>query len=416
MKKLILIISSLLLILLSSGCVKSSFLEPEVVQPDESLPPVSRLKAISDITEVALEWKPNYSEFVAGYSVYRAVGNPNGDFIRIAKIKDRYASHYLDRNLEPATTYFYRISLFTKDGRESVPAETIKVTTKPRPQSVPFVKAIGGLANQIKLLWRPHPNPKVVSYIIERKEADSDKWKKIDEIEGRLNAEYIDKDVKENRIYFYRIKVRTADGVISKPSEIVKASTKPLPKTVKNVKATTNLPKKIIITWEKSPEKDIEYYKVYRNLFIKDLLYKEIGRTKENRYVDYIGKDGAVYYYKVTAVDKDGLESLMQDRPAKGSTLPKPSSPKIISASVIGRAANIEWKPTDNRAVSYIVVKKYRIDLLKFKKIKFTHITGTSFVDKNLKPKIKYEYYVIAVDKNGIESKPSKSVFLEVKE
>ncbi len=416
MKKLILIISSLLLILLNSGCVKSSFLEPEVVQPDSSLPPVTRLKAVSDITEVALEWKPNYSEYVAGYSIYRAVGDPNGDFIRIAKIKDRYASHYLDRELEPSTTYFYRVSLFTKDGRESVPVETVKVTTKPRPKSVPFLKAIGGLANQIKLIWRPHPNPKVISYIIERREIDSEKWKKIDEIKGRLNAEYIDKDVKENRIYFYRVKVKTADGVISEPSKEVKASTKPLPKTVKGLKATTNLPKKIIITWEKNPEKDIDHYNIYRNLFIKDLLYKKIGETKDTKYVDEVGKDGAVYYYKVTAVDKDGLESLMQDQPVKGSTLPKPSAPKIVSATVIGRTANIEWQPTDNRAVSYTVVKKYRVDLLRVKKIKFTHITGTSFVDKSLKPKIKYEFYVIAVDKNGIESKPSKSVTLEVKE
>ncbi len=416
MKKLILIISSLLLILLSSGCVKSPFLEPEVVQPDTSLPPVTRLKAVSDITEVALEWKPNYSDYVAGYSIYRAVGDPNGDFIRIAKIKDRYASHYLDKNLEPSTTYFYRVSLFTKDGRESVPAETIKVTTKPRPKSVPFIKAIGGLANQIKLIWRPHPNPKVVSYIIERRDADSDKWKKIDEIEGRLNAEYIDKDVKENRVYFYRVKVKTSDGVVSEPSKEVKASTKPLPKTVRGLKATTNLPREIVITWEKNPEKDIAYYKVYRNILVKDLLYKEIGRTKDTKYTDKIEKDGAVYYYKVTAVDKDGLESLMQERPVKGRTLPRPSAPKIVSATVIGRTANIEWIPTDNRAASYTVVKKYRADLLKFKKIKFTHITGTSFVDKSLKPGIKYEFYVIEVDKNGIESKPSKSVILEAKE
>lgn len=413
MKKLILTLSSLFLIFVVTGCVKTSLLEPKVVQTDDSLPPVTNLKTLSDMSEVALEWKPNYSDFVQGYTIYRASGDKRADFIRIAKIKDRYASHYLDKDLEPDTKYFYRISLFTKNGHESNPIETIEVKTKPRFESVPFIKAIGSLANQIKLLWRPHPNPKVASYIIERREIDSPKWKKIDELEGRLNAEYIDKDVKENHIYIYRIKAKTYNGVVSKPSKEVEANTKPLPKTVRGVKASTNLPKKIELTWEQNPEKDIAYYKIYRNILIKDFLFKPIAKTGDTKYTDRIDKDGAVYYYKITAVDKDGLESRMPENPLKGKTLDKPSSPKITYSTVIGHTAQIQWQPTDKRAVSYIVIKSYRKGL-KIKRIKFTNIAGTSFVDKSLKKGIAYKFVVLSVDKYGIESEPSEKVVLEV--
>ena len=402
------------MIFLITGCVKTPLLEPEVVQTDDSLPPVTNLKTLSDMNEVALEWKPNYSDFVQGYTIYRAVGDKRSDFVRIAKIKDRYASHYVDKDLEPDTLYFYRISLFTKNGRESNPIETVEVKTKPRFASVPFIKAIGGLANQIKLLWRPHPNPKVASYIIERREIDSSKWKKIDELKGRLNAEYIDKDVKENRIYLYRIRAKTYDGVISKPSKEVEANTKPLPKTVTNLKATLDLPKKIELTWDKNPEKDIAYYRIYRNILIKDFLFKPIAKTQKTRYIDHIDKDGAVYYYKVSAVDKYGLESRMQENPIKGKTLDKPLAPKITYSTVIGHTAQIQWQPLDNRAVSYIVIKSYRIGL-KIKRIKFTNIVGNSFVDKSLKEGISYRFVVKSVDKFGIESKPSEEIVLKVK-
>ncbi|NPA81254.1 MAG: fibronectin type III domain-containing protein [Epsilonproteobacteria bacterium] len=415
MKKLTQIISFLVLMIFLSACVKpSSIIRPEAVSIDDSLPPVTGLKAISDMTQVALEWKPNYADYVEGYSIYRAVGDPSAEFLRIAHIKNRYASHYVDKGLEPSTTYFYRVSLFTKNDIESPPSETLKVVTKPRLESVPFVKAIGGLANQIKILWRPHPNPKVVSYIIERREAGEDKWKKIDEVEGRLNAEYIDRDVDENKIYYYRVKVKTYDGVISKPSKEVKANTKPLPRTVTGLKATTNLPREIKLTWDPNPEKDIAYYKIYRNLLIKDI-FRPIGKSTTTEYVDKIKKDGAVYYYKVTAVDKDGLESLMQDRPVMGKTLDKPKPPKITYATVVGTTANIEWTPMDDRAVSYIVIKSFR-DGLKFRRIKFTDIKSNSFVDRSLKPGIDYKFRVMAVDRYGIESEPSEKVVLRVKE
>ncbi len=397
-----------------TACVKPNLIRPEAVSVSDTLPPVTNLKAISDITQVALEWKPNYADYVQGYSIYRAVGDPNSEFLRIAHIKNRYASHYVDKGLEPSTVYFYRVSIFTKDGVESPPTETLKVVTKPRLESVPFLKAIGGLAKQIKLIWRPHPNPKVTSYIIERKEVGEDKWRKIDEVEGRLNAEYIDNDVDENKIYFYRIIVKTYDGVLSKPSKAVKASTKPLPSTVTGLRATTNLPRKIELTWNKNPEKDIAYYKIYRNLLIKDLIFRPIGKTADTKYIDHINKDGAAYYYKVTAVDKDGLESLMQDRAVMGKTLDKPSPPIITYATVIGNTANIEWRDGDDRAVEYIVLKRFRDGIL-FKKIKFTDIKSHAFTDRSLKPGIVYRFSVIAVDKYGIESKPSKEVVLKVK-
>ncbi len=44
----------------------------------------------------------------------------------------------------------------------------------------------------------------------------------------------------------------------------------------------------------------------------------------------------------------------------------------------------------------------------------FTNIYGTKFVDKTMAPGIKYTYRIVAIDKNGIESEPSKPVELYI--
>jgi len=55
------------------------------------------------------------------------------------------------------------------------------------------------------------------------------KFSQVAEVNGRLNAEYIDTEVNPGRSYEYRILVKTSSGVISKPSQNISATTKELP-------------------------------------------------------------------------------------------------------------------------------------------------------------------------------------------
>ena len=281
-------------------------------------------------------------------------------------------------------------------------------------ESVSFIEAISHLPRRAKIIWRPHPNPRVNEYIIQRSEPDNPEWKTVAVIKGRLNAEYIDKDLKDNHLYFYRIKVKTYDGIESRPSKVVKAFTKPLPKMVEGLKATTNLPKKIVLTWKKNPEPDIDHYNIYRSSFSK-LFFMLHAKTKYNRYTDMIGKDGVTKFYKVTAVDKDGLESFKQDIPVMGSTLPKPEAPVIVSSDVKNGSVVIKWFSKDDRVKSFIVVKKENSGSLNEKEYKYTNIKSNFFIDKSVMPGIRYVYQVYGVDKYGIVSKPSEKIEIKIK-
>ena len=282
------------------------------------------------------------------------------------------------------------------------------MTTAPLIKSVAFIKAITGLPHRVKLIWRPHSSQRVASYIIEKNDFTSTNWEELAIVEGRLNAEYIDGGLKENRVYRYRVKVKTYDGLISQPSQIVEAGTKPLPIEIKNLRATIDVPKKIVLSWDASVEKDFSYYKVYRSINPM-LFYSYLAKTKDTQYEDLINANGKSYYYYVTTVDKDGLESPRQQNAIAGSSLSVPDTVYITSSNHNGRSINITWKSLDKRVVKYNVIKQY-----KGKKKIFIGVQGESFNDTDVVRGVEYKYNVVAIDKYGLASKNSEDTIIEM--
>lgn len=404
MKKSILKGLILSLALATTGCVSPSV----PTQPDANLPTVQTLKTISDITEIGFEWVPASASNVAGYYLYRSNPNENNGKMKIAaNIKDKFASHYVDAGLAPETTYSYEMRTYNDKGQTSNPGVVINATTKPLLDSVPFLQALTNLPERVKLIWRPHPDATVASYIIERSDVAGESWSKIAEVKGRLNAEYIDADVKSGKTYKYRIFVKTVSGVVSKPSKIVDSTTKRLPDKVSNIQATKDLPKKIVITWDGVSGEDFAYYKIY-SASSKIFPYSYLAKTTQNSYEDLINDNGETRYYKITIVDTDGLESPKPESPIVGSTLSAPNAPSVTSIVSEGGAVSISWNAVD-RAQKYTLERSGGDGGRNF-----TEISDTSFIDSSVKFGLKYKYGVIAIDEYGIASQASDKVEVTV--
>jgi fibronectin type 3 domain-containing protein len=256
---------------------------------------------------------------------------------------------------------------------------------------------------------------RVSTYIIERKTFEDKEWHQIDELSGRLNAEYIDTGLEDNHVYMYRIKVKTYDGIISTPSQIVKSVTKPLPASVSKISATKNLPKAIKITWTPSKQKDFERYYLYRADDI-DGSYELIAKLYNNHFTDKIEEDGKSYFYKVSVVDKDGLESEHDKIKVMGMTLAKPNAPAIVEAKQKGSTIELKWGESDPRTVSYMVVKKSKKGWFDETSKEYKGLKKTLFIDSNIEPDTLYTYTVYSVDKNGIVSDPSIEVQIKTPE
>jgi len=412
-RKLIYILSFIALITVFSGC-EQPVVTPEKPKIDQTLPMVDSqyIKSIPDIEAVALEWKAIPSVGVAGYHIIRANLQAGGKYQRVATINNKFATHYVDKKLAPNNRYAYKISLFTDKGFESIPSNGVEVTTLPNIESVSLLQTISDLPRQIKILWRPHPNPRVDKYIIQRSTPTESKWKTIKTIKNRLNVEYIDTELGDNETYMYRIKVKTFDRITSEPSVISTATTKALPGQIKQMSATQNLPRKIQLSWGESASEDVVSYNIYRATSADGSYSKvAVAPANHNRYDDIIDRDGEMYFYKVTSVDKDKLESNIDEiNPAMGMTLPSPKTPKVTLAQIQGNKMILNWIASDDRVVTYNVYKKTKTGWTTSKEKRITNINALRYEDPDVVRGVEYTYSLQAVDKYGLVSKRTEEI------
>ena len=404
-----------LLMLSFSGCNNNELTPPGIQEEkvDPKLPAIELTQRgmISEMQEIAFEWKPITDIEVEGIKVYRSEPGGRTTYLHDT-IDNRYATHYVDLDVKPNQKFIYSFRTY-KGNAISLKAKRVEAYTKPVLPSVSWIYARSGLPKMAKILWRPHSNQQVIYYIIERKTIESTEWKEIAKLKGRLQGEYIDKNLKDRSTYWYRVKVETFDGIESKPSKVVKVITRPLPPIVTGLVASHDEPHRISLKWDKSTYKDFERYYVYRATN-KEGHYRLIAKLYNNHFTDKIKEDGTQYFYKVAQIDKDGLESNKDGIVVMGSTLPKPLAPTIARVHFDGSKIAIQWFKVDPRTKSYILEKTSKRGLFN----SVTHkikTTRTEYIDTALTPNSTYTYKVYAVDQNGLVSEPSTEASVDVK-
>ncbi len=396
---------------LFTGCSKLPIPE-KAVTIDPTLTAPSLNGSLSDITATAFEWKAMEDPRVSGFYVYRSSQSAEDKKLeRIATIESRFATHFVDDHLVPNTQYQYRFASKGKENTESNASETISVSTLPMIVPVSFFQSVGNMPRSAKLLWRPHPNAKINGYIIDRLNVNDQKWSEIATITGRLNAEFIDHDLKDGQIYYYRVRAVTYDKLVTEPSETSKVVTKPLPPEIKNITSTSNLPKAIALTWEPTPINDLDHYNIYRSK-TSDGKYSYHVKLNDTKYTDITKEDGEIYFYKLTAVDKDDLESLQSTPIVQGSSLIKPKTPVSFDGKTGPNGTDLSWVNADPRTVSYTVIKTTKRSWVDRESIEINSITDTKFHDGDIQPNIEYMYEVLSVDKDGIRSLPAAGINL----
>ena len=390
------------LTLLFSACSVAELTTPKQTQLNESLPKVQNLKSISDLSNVAFEWEPLYDENIQGFYLYRS-SEKEPQMKLVATIKDKFQTHYVDTKLESGTKYQYMMKTFNEQGHFSEEGQVIEIATQPRPEPLAFVQAITNLPERIKLIWRPHTDLRVNAYIIEKKKVEDKKFAKIGEVKNRLSAEFID-EVKANENFLYRVSALTFDGVQSEPSEVLNSTSKALPPEITHLSASNDLNGKIMLSWDAPVYEDFSYFKIYATSS-SFLPFTLLAKTDKNSYEDIVQGAGESKQYKITMVDKDGLESPMPKKGVEGKTLGLPASPSIILAQITSEGIVLEWADNDNRAVEYEVKRYGGEQNAVFKGIKEKRLR-----DIKALAGVEYSYEVIAIDELGQRSAPSSKV------
>ena len=402
-------------LLILSGCVAKVTPKQEAII-DDTLPIIKLTKngTIADINAIALEWGSFNDQRVKGIYIYRVAlseeTKPKDEYYDT--VDNRFATHYLDNDVTPSSKYSYYFKTFS-DEAESRRSTITTIESLPLMESTTWIHSVSNMPRSAKIIWRPHTNQKVEKYSVQRRTLESKNWTNVATIKGRLNAEYIDKELKDEYTYIYRVSSVTFDGLTSNPSKEVNVITKALPNELINIQATTNLAKKIEITWEKATIVDFSHFNIYRSSGVAGT-YKLIAKRSKNFYLDTIKKDAKQYFYRVSTVDKDGLESIHDNYSIQGTTIVKPKAPSVVEARLVDGVIKISWHNSDTRIVSYIVQKKYSKNLFESTIEDFQNIKGTEFIDFEIKADTSYYYKVFGVDKSGVISNSSIEVEIKI--
>lgn len=284
------------------------------------------------------------------------------------------------------------------------------------------VSATSGLERMVYLRWDPVQRGAVRGYNIYRRDKGRPNGVRIGTNKGRHATYYVDQkslfnEVDYNTIYTYCVSSFSEDKSESACSNWVSATTAPVPSMVEDVKAFSNAPRVIPITWRAAADSRVQGYAVFRS-GLRDGDYREVGRIQGRFATGFIDgssgmdlgtlEDLSTYYYKVTAFDRFGTFGQPSD-PVQATTKPPPLPPSEVKVPQGGiRRAAISWKKNTE-----LDVNRYRLWRASVTPRDMQVIATTDkleYTDMELLPGATYHYSLTAIDDDGLESARSAPV------
>lgn len=265
------------------------------------------------LKSVSLKWSK--AKNATNYNIqYRKAGSKSG-FKNYKSIKNNSAAI---SNLAPNTAYFVKITPYTTKNKKTYSGKstTIKVATKT--SNIKGLK-ITNSNKSISIKWSR--NSKVTGYKIYRACSDSKhKYVLQKTIKNNKTTTFTDKKVKNNKVYYYRVKayckyskIGTVESNLSKSKYTFCGLNAPTPSTKCEMG-------KVSLSWSKSPSAN--GYRIYQSTKSTGK-FSYIGSTKNTYFTTKKLPSNKTYYFKVVSY-----------KSYKGSVIKSANKPKAKSQKV----------------------------------------------------------------------------------
>ncbi|MBI5178478.1 MAG: PEGA domain-containing protein [Nitrospinae bacterium] len=378
----------------------------EAATREKPKPPTGLKVAKEYVRSIGLTWTQSPEKDMEGYIVYRkAPGDKEAKKVGTAGKPTETKLTDGGRDLGDAITYEYYVTAYLKGNVESDPSEAAQGTTFGPPPAPESLTAGSGKFREVPLKWSPVAREEIAGYEIFRSD-DGEKFVSIRKQGAKEKTEYSDKSkLADGKTYYYKVASYNIVDVKSPLSGVAEGSTKPAPVKPSGLSAASGEVKQTHLSWQANPESDIKEYVVWRSEKA-DKGFDDVAKVKGISHNDLKLEDGKAYYYRISAVDADGLES-PQTETVSIATKPLPGAPGAPTAEATQTVIKLSWakSPTSD-------VVKYNVYAKSFFSASLVGSSDGDSVEitKDVKPDKSFTFYVTAVDATGLESKPSPSV------
>ncbi len=288
------------------------------------------------------------------------------------------------------------------------------------------LRAASGELRTVPLKWEPLLSSEVGGYSVERALARDGHFERIAIVSGPTATTYLDRGSRapgapataeadqlgDGVTYFYQVRAYDPSGrlaVIASP--VVAATTAPLPGPPEGLRAYSNQPRQVPLSWRTSPDPHVIAYVIERSPSSRGPF--EPLATVEGRHrtihVDSALGDLRVFYYRVSclnAADGRGQPS----EPVRAVTKPEPLPP--VGLAVVERRLGenrLAWEPNiESDLVEYRVLRV--VDDQPAELVASLPPEETRARDTAVLARQSVSYSLVAVDRDGLESASSQPV------
>jgi len=168
----------------------------------------------------------------------------------------------------------------------------------------------------IVLAWSPVLIGDVAGYAVMRGVQASGPFALVGRTQSRFGTIYTDRGESDGALgdgqtYFFRIHPYDALGRVSRSHAFVSATTEAVPETPASLTAYSNLPRKVVLSWDPSTGESVAAYAVYRSPTAAGP-FERVGQVQgrlHTVYEDLVDGDLRVLYYRISALNRFGGES-----------------------------------------------------------------------------------------------------------
>ena len=351
--------------------------------PNAPLPPAAPTVTMtySDSGKPKLTW--NAVSGATSYRVFRSESRGTG----YSLLGTTTATSYTNTGAAVGKTYYYRVKAVNNVGTSGY-SNIVSGKAKTAAPAAPSVTIGNSSTGKPQLTWKAVSG--AVKYEVYRSTRQNSGYSLLG---TTTSTSYVNTGASTGTTYYYRVKAVNRNGMASGYSNIVSGKAKAAAPAAPSVTIGNSSTGKPRLTWK--AVSGAVSYRIYRSES-RGTGYSLLGTTSSTSYTNTGAKAGKTYYYRVKAVNRDGMASGYSNIVSGKATLPAPVL--NIGLSVSSGKPMLAWDAVPG-ATSYRI---YRSTSRGTGYSLLATTTSTSYVNTSAAKGTTYYYRVKACNAAGL--------------